>query len=167
MKLAIEIFEKSPRPDDLDFRNGHAIETKSELLYEKAHVAVQDLMTFLNNLHPGQYPLCVTYFDEAHELGTRFWILLRLLNNQSVETMMWYVFMGTKSSISYFAPPPGMCESSCLARVLISFKDNSEFPAAPERNPRITRAIYCARLRPEHSYRSTGGYCHNRLSAVT
>ena len=123
MKRSVDIMEESPNPNDSAFRRGHGIETKSELFYRKADEAVQDLMTFLADFHPGRHPLCVTYFDEAHELGARFWVLLRLLNNQRVGTMMWYIFMGTKSSISYFAPPLGLCESSSLARALISFKD--------------------------------------------
>ncbi|KAF8515975.1 hypothetical protein BU17DRAFT_76734 [Hysterangium stoloniferum] len=50
--------------------------------------------------------LCVTYFDEAHESDLCFWVLLRLLQYQESSTRMWYVFMGTKSSLSYYAPRP-------------------------------------------------------------
>ena len=146
LKLTMGIIDKSPRPNDPDFRLARVIETKSGLYHETAGRAVQDLMTFLTSLHPGQHPLCVTYLDEAHELGMRFWILLRLLSNQDLRMMMWTIFMGTKSSISYFTPPPGMSESSGLTCALISFKDNSEFPAAPTRNPKITGAIYCTGL---------------------
>ena len=63
-------------------------------------------MRFVKNLFPETDPLCVTYFDEAHELELSFWVLLRLLQAQEPSTRMWYVFMGTKSSISYYAPTP-------------------------------------------------------------
>jgi hypothetical protein len=86
------------------------IEAKSRLLYEEeARGAVEALMSFLNDLHVGPSPICVTYFDEAHNLGIRFWILLRLLSHQPLATAMWYVFMETKSSISYFSPLPIYC----------------------------------------------------------
>ena len=64
----------------------------------------------------------ITYFDEAHELDNRFWILLRLLSHQSRSTRMWYVFMGTKSSISYFAPTIDRSESSDFAHGFISHR---------------------------------------------
>lgn len=105
------------RPND---PNRYDIETESKLLYEGAQVAVDALMAFLANLFPGQQPLCVTYFDEAHELEMRFWILLRVLSHQHLKTMMWYVFMGTKLSISYFAPTPGNCMSLNFACALVS-----------------------------------------------
>lgn len=68
--------------------------------------ATENLMQFVSGLSPGGNPLCVTYFDEAHELGLRYWIMLRLLQVQKSSTRMWYVFMGTKSSVSYYAPAP-------------------------------------------------------------
>ena len=63
----------------------------------------------------------MTYFDEAHELQILFWILLRLLSHQPLATAMWYVFMGTKSSISYFSPSP-VASLLFLACVLISHR---------------------------------------------
>ena len=88
-------------------------------LYQGARAAVEALMEFLTNLYRGEQPLCVTYFDEAHELEMRFWILLRLLSHQPRMTRMWYVFMGTKSSMSYFTPPSQDCVSSIFPLALV------------------------------------------------
>jgi hypothetical protein len=74
--------------------------------------ATKNLMECLQHLFPDKNPLCVTYFDEAHELETAFWVLLRLLGRQRPDTKMWYVFMGTKLDISYYAPNPKDSESS-------------------------------------------------------
>ncbi|KIM80231.1 hypothetical protein PILCRDRAFT_9777 [Piloderma croceum F 1598] len=93
----------SMRPKDKNAADVYNIE--SLMFYEKARVAVEALMGFLASLYAGEQPLCVTYFDEAHELQMRFWILLRLLSHQPMTTSMWYVFMGTKLS-SYFTLPP-------------------------------------------------------------
>ena len=83
------------------------IEAKSQLFYkDKARGTVEALVLFLTKLDDGLSPICVTYFDEAHELGIQFWILLHLLSHQPPATEMWYVFMGTKSSFSYFSPSP-------------------------------------------------------------
>jgi hypothetical protein len=82
-------------------------------------VAVEALLTFLASLYDKQ-PLCVTYFDEAHELQILFWILLRLLSHQPMTVMMWYVFLATKSSVTYFTPAAAACVSSIFAHVLIS-----------------------------------------------
>ena len=87
--------------------------------YERARVAVEALLTFLASLYDKQ-PLCVTYFDEAHELQILFWILLRLLSHQPMTVMMWYVFLATKSSVTYFTPAAAACVSSIFAYVLIS-----------------------------------------------
>ena len=104
---------RSPqRPKEKGAPVPYDIVAKSRKFYEeKARGAVEALMLFLNNLHVGPSPICVTYFDEAHELGIQFWILLRLLSHQPLAAEMWYVFMGTKSSISYFSPSPRNCES--------------------------------------------------------
>ena len=67
------------------------IVAKSQIFYEE-----EALMSFLTNLHVGPLPICMTYFDEAHELGIQFWILMHLLSHQPLATEMWYVFMGTK-----------------------------------------------------------------------
>jgi hypothetical protein len=61
-------------------------------------------MIFLSSIQPGA--LCVTYFDEAHGMDKALWVLLRVLHYQELTRRMWYIFMGTKSSISYYAPNP-------------------------------------------------------------
>jgi hypothetical protein len=103
------------------------IVTQSEELYKEARGAVEALMSFLTSLRAGS--ICVTYFDEAHELGIRFWILLRLLSHQDPTMAMWYIFMGTKSNISYFSPSAQNCESAVLfgLRVHLLPKNNSAF----------------------------------------
>jgi hypothetical protein len=94
---------------------------KSNQYYQCAREAVEDLQEFLASLdNQEQPPLLVTYFDEAHELQNRFWILLRLLSHQPKTVTMWYVFLGTKSSVSYFTPAVADCVSSIFAHVLIS-----------------------------------------------
>jgi len=86
---------------------------QARALYDlHAKGAVNNLMDFLATLDPGKPCLAVTYFDEAPELNRCFWILLRLLNNQDISKNMWYVFMGTKSTVSHFSPTPKNCESS-------------------------------------------------------
>ena len=106
------------------------IEAASHAIYkENALEAVEKLMSFLTGLHPLSSPICVTYFDETNALKNKFWILLRVLSHQPRATKMWYVFMGTKSSISYFSPPPQNSESPtflALCAHLIS-KNNSAF----------------------------------------
>ena len=64
--------------------------------------STEELMAFLSTVKGGA--LCVTYFDEAHELEASFWVLLRLLQNQASNIKMWYTFMGTKPSFSYYSP---------------------------------------------------------------
>jgi hypothetical protein len=118
----IKIEPESPgtSPNRSNDKNDRDIVAESRTLYDGARVAVEALMTFLASLCPGEQPLCVTYFDEAHELHTLLWILLRLLSHQPMKVMMWYVFMGTKPSISYFNPAAPVCVSSNFAHVLIS-----------------------------------------------
>ena len=70
--------------------------------------ATKDLMRFL---YPSQ---CVTYFDEAHGMGRTLWVLLRLLQYQDKRLGMWCIFMGTKSSITYYAPGPSDSEFALL-----------------------------------------------------
>jgi len=95
-------------PDWSDFKS---IDMARKHYGEFAKKATEDLMQFIQALSPGKNPLCVTYFDEAHELELRYWIVLRLLQAQASSTRMWYVFMGTKSSISYYNPAPENRES--------------------------------------------------------
>ncbi|KAF8806748.1 hypothetical protein BYT27DRAFT_7223930 [Phlegmacium glaucopus] len=105
---------RSPRRSN-DHPDVDSVE-ESLKLYEGARAAVEALMEFLTCLYGGERSICVTYFDEAHELKTRFWVLLHLLSHQPATTRMWYVFMGTKSSISYFTPPPQDLRSLRLAK---------------------------------------------------
>jgi hypothetical protein len=67
--------------------------------------STKKLMDFLSTLSQ-DYAMAVTYFDEAHNLDLRFWILLGLLYNQPPSVKMWYAFMGTKSHVTYYAPRP-------------------------------------------------------------
>ncbi|KAF8328823.1 uncharacterized protein EI90DRAFT_3063695 [Cantharellus anzutake] len=74
--------------------------------YEKdAKNAADNLMGFIKTLTSGD-PLCVIYFDEAHELGTCFWIMSLLLQNQPKFVRMWYIFLETESSVKHFPPRP-------------------------------------------------------------
>ena len=91
------------KPDKPNYEPMH---TARAIYAEHAKEATEILMHFISNLFPDENPLCVTYFDEAHELGILFWIMLRLLQAQEFSTRMWYVFMGTKSSITYYSPFP-------------------------------------------------------------
>lgn len=70
-----------------------------------AEEATKNLGEFLSSVLPAKR-ISVMYFDEAHELGLHFWIFLRLVQHQQLSMKMWYTFMGTKSSISYYAPHP-------------------------------------------------------------
>ncbi|KAF8347980.1 hypothetical protein F5887DRAFT_673723 [Amanita rubescens] len=71
-----------------------------------ARGATKELMEFLSRILPAKR-ISVTYFDEAHELGPHLCqIFLRLLQHQPLSIKMWYTLIGTKSSISYYAPPP-------------------------------------------------------------
>ena len=70
--------------------------------------ATKDLMRFLSQ------SLCVTYFDEAHWMDSTLWVLLRVLQYQDRRLGMWYIFMGTKSSVTYYAPGPSDSEFPLL-----------------------------------------------------
>ena len=77
---------------------------------QRAKEATEELMTFVSEVLPGE-EISVTYFDEAQELGSVFWVFLRLVQHQLDYTTMWYTFLGTKSRISEYAPPPSECQS--------------------------------------------------------
>jgi len=103
----VEIPHKSPvrtktgEPEPPD----HDPTVTAERLYNTiVKKATADLTGFLDTIYTRA--LSVTYFDEAHELGLCFWVLLRLLYNQESSIRLWYVFMGTKLSPSYYAPRP-------------------------------------------------------------
>lgn len=137
--LQLQRFRKTPRspkrgadgkPED---QNYSSVATAKIYRGYHAEKATVDLMSFVKNLFPRGNPLCVTYFDEAHELGLSFWILLRLLQAQEPSTRMWYVFMGTKSSISYYAPTPENREPSlrliqpCLTSLCRAFSETPRY----------------------------------------
>ena len=85
--------------------------------YEKdAKKAVENLMEFIKTLTSDPDPLCITYFDEGHELGECLWIMLRLLQNQNDSVRMWYVYMGTESSDFIPRPEDSECLHGYLAR---------------------------------------------------
>jgi hypothetical protein len=70
MRPKLEVHGESPRrPKEKDDPMVYDIVAKSRLFYEEARGAVEALMSFLTDLHVGPSPICVTYFDEAHELG--------------------------------------------------------------------------------------------------
>ncbi|EDR00639.1 uncharacterized protein LACBIDRAFT_313129 [Laccaria bicolor S238N-H82] len=66
--------------------------------------ATANLMGFLNTIYTRA--LSVTYFDEAHKLGSCLWVFLHLLSIQESSIRLWYVFMGTKLSFPHNAPRP-------------------------------------------------------------
>ena len=84
--------------------------------------ATKKLMDFLSDVLPGK--MSVTYFDEAQELGSLYWVLLHLMQHQSQSTKMWYTFMGTTSRLSDYAPPPRDSQSpaSLHLRACVSLK---------------------------------------------
>lgn len=122
------------RRDDGTPEEGCNPETMSLQIYEDhAKEASENLMKFLSNVLP-EKKICVMYFDEAHELGVLFWILLRLVQHQvpslspemePLQIRMWYTLMGTKSSVSFYAPRPSQRQSitsfacTCLTAALV------------------------------------------------
>ena len=73
--------------------------------------ATKELMEFISRVLP-EKRISIMYFDEAHELRSHLWIFLRLVQHQSLLTRMWYSFMGTKSNLSYYVPPPRKRQSA-------------------------------------------------------
>jgi hypothetical protein len=101
-------------------RPGFNIHEYSDQYYRRyAKRATEELAALTSSITPRR-PIVVTYFDEAHVLGEPFWSMLRLLSNQDVMTSMWYVFMDTKSTISYFNPASANseCRDYLLDRIL-------------------------------------------------
>lgn len=89
----------------MDERESRDINEFAETAYKTiTQKATEDLMKFLSSIEPDT--ICVMYFDEAHGLKLCFWVLLRILNSQKMSTRMWTICMGTKSSLSYYAPRP-------------------------------------------------------------
>lgn len=87
---------------------------KAKTLYgHHAKEATEELDKFVREHHSGA--VLVTYFDEADELDTLFWVLLRLLGSQDECTRMWYIFLATKSSVNLFNPIAENSEFSVLS----------------------------------------------------
>ena len=81
-------------------------------LYEiHAKKATKELSDFVSTLDGQHSDLCVTYFDEAHQLEAAFWVLMRVLSFQDTSIRMWYVVMGTRSSFQQYNPRAKDCES--------------------------------------------------------
>ena len=110
-----------------------------------AKEATKNLMKFLSTLHPPQ-DLCVTYFDEAPELGRLLWILLRLLAKQEPSTKAWYVFIGTKLSLSYYNPHPPRANRQFIrfARTRVTYGRVSTFACATGRRIGSTANLRCS-----------------------
>ncbi|KAF8343352.1 hypothetical protein F5887DRAFT_1212486 [Amanita rubescens] len=101
--------------------------TMSRKIYElHAKEAINKLTEFLSGVLPAKR-ISVMYFDEAHKLDSHFWILLRFVQHQ-LRTRMWYTFIATKSSTSYYGPRPtgnmsGLQLISEVARLLTPYFD--------------------------------------------
>jgi hypothetical protein len=108
-----------------------------------AKEATQQLMHFLSTLHPPQ-DLCVTYFDEAHELDVCFGILSRLLANQELSIKMWWVFMGTKLSLSYYAPLPANRRFTCFPCTRVTDRRARDFFATERRIGSTATTLCCS-----------------------
>jgi hypothetical protein len=89
-----------------------------------AKEATENLVKFLSDVLPAKR-VSVVYFDEVHKLDLHFSIFLRLVQHQLSSTKMWYAFMGTKSSISYYALRPSKRQSpaslacTCLTEEIV------------------------------------------------
>ena len=119
------------RRDQGDEAN-HDVRTIAEELYNCiAKQATKDLMAFLSTLNPPQN-LCLTYFDEVDSLGLCIDILYRLLSSQESSTNMWYTFLGTKSRLSYYAPPAANRQSLCFSRLRLTNQYIRGFSAIEE-----------------------------------
>jgi hypothetical protein len=127
MKLQVETTNNSPirGKDGKPISSNFDPFTTSRKYYGlSAKEATKKLVEFLSAVLPAKR-ISVMYFDEAHELGFHFWIFLRLVQHQLSSTKMWYVFMGTKSSISYYAPRPSERQSpaslacTCLTEAIV------------------------------------------------
>jgi hypothetical protein len=109
------------------------------------------LMAFLAGLDgvdTDEGPLCVTYFDEAHELAFCFWDILRLLSNQHASTKMWYIFMGTDPSMTYYAPRLEDCQSPVFSVGHAANRWISVFSPTCMGTGQTTSTIHRSRLRP-------------------
>jgi hypothetical protein len=99
MKSDVETSKDSP----IRTKDGKPVPRK---IYElHAEEATNKLTEFLSAVPPAKR-ISVMYFDEAHKLGSHFWIFLSLVQYQLSHTKLWYTFIATKSSISDYGPRP-------------------------------------------------------------
>ena len=97
---------------------GLAPEEIAHHYYEhRAKTATEELMRFLSDVFP-EKRMTVMYFDEAQELGSLYWVILRIVAQQPSFIKMWYTFLGTKSRITDYAPPPSESQSVASLRLL-------------------------------------------------
>ena len=104
-----------------------------------AEVDTSDLLEFITKLGCDIPKLCVTYFDEADRLDSLMWILLRLISFQSASTAMWYIFMATKSKVSYFHPLVKDCECLLCSGISVPHRQTQFLPLDSE----AKRSAYC------------------------
>jgi hypothetical protein len=86
MRRNVEVVRKS----DAALADPDGITIARKFYELNAKKPAENLLQFISTVLPDE-KLCVMYFDEAHELGASYWILLRLLYNQHVSTRMWYL----------------------------------------------------------------------------
>ncbi|KAK2463806.1 hypothetical protein APHAL10511_004111 [Amanita phalloides] len=105
MKAKMGTFENSPiRKDGNVVPSNFDLENKSLEFYKRdAKKATKKLMKFLSRVLRKKQ-ISVMYFDEAQDLDMQFCVFLRIVQHQLPSTKMWYAFMGTKSSVSYYGP---------------------------------------------------------------
>ena len=140
MRLKVETAQKSPsREGNGDApRNVSTFQLSRKCYQLDAEEATRKLMEFLSRVLP-EKRISVMYFDEAHKLGPHLCkIFLRIVQHQPPLTKMWYTFMGTKSSISYHAPPPRKSLSTaslactCLTEAIVhSYRLKQEVARLP------------------------------------
>jgi len=123
---------------------GFNIHHYSDVYYRHfAKTATEDLADFSRRLTP-HCPVVVTYFDEARALGESLWCMLRLLSQQETTTPMWYVFMDTRSTVSYFNPAPGKSECWHLTCMTVPYLMKCRiFEPTPQGRSTPATALYC------------------------
>ena len=127
--------------------NFNAEAMAKELYKTIASPATEGLMKFLSRLSDStdsSRDFCVTYFDETHELEACLWTLLRLLQGQDSLIKMWYVFMGTKSRFSYYAPRPINRQFYCFACMHVTYGFIRTFCEIEKRIHGTAAALCCA-----------------------
>jgi hypothetical protein len=87
----------------------------AQLVYNvHAAAATASLTKFISSLWSvcEDRGVCVTYFDESHNLGACYWTMMRLISLQQRDIPMWYVFMGTRTGYQLYSPAVMQCEHS-------------------------------------------------------